>query len=194
LRLGSTTRPEWLKDRRAEGTVSIDALTVGDKTAHVSAALVIWDQGKVRFEGMDASLEDSPVSGTLTINLEGRQPQYHFEGKLEEVPYKGGSVDFEGTADAEGSGLQLLVTARAEGVFRGRSVSFAQDVDFRTATGHFDFKNAAWKLSNIEIAQGSDSLTGAGSSQSDGRLVLELITARNKQVRYSGTMVASGQP
>jgi hypothetical protein len=194
LRLGSTTRPEWLKDRRAEGTVSIDALTVGDKTAHVSAALVIWDQGKVRFEGMDASLEDSPVSGTLTINLEGRQPQYHFEGKLEEVPYKGGSVDFEGTADAEGSGLQLLVTARAEGVFRGRSVSFAQDVDFRTATGHFDFKNAAWKLSNIEIAQGSDSLTGAGSSQSDGRLVLELITARNKQVRYSGTLVASGQP
>lgn len=194
LRLGSTTLPDWLKNRRAEGTVSIDELTAGDKTVHVDQARVVWDQGKVSFEDVQASLEDSPVSGTLTINLEGRQPQYHFEGKLTELPYKGGTMDFDGTADAEGMGLQLAASARAEGTFRGRSVSFTPDADFRTATGHFEFKNAGWKLSNVEIAQGSDSLTGVGASQPDGRLVLELLTARNKQVRYSGTMLASGQP
>jgi hypothetical protein len=194
LRFGSTTLPDWLKDRHAEGTVSIDALTVGDKAVHVDAAKVIWDQGRVRFEDIDGTLEDSPVAGTLTVNLEGRQPQYHFEGNLDEVPYKGGTVDFEGSADAEGSGLQLLASARAEGIFKGRAVSFTPDADFRTATGHFDFKSAIWKLSNIEITQGTDSLTGAGASQPDGRLVLELLTGRNKQVRYSGTMLASGQP
>jgi hypothetical protein len=160
----------------------------------VDQARVVWDQGKVSFEDVQASLEDSPLSGTLTINLEGRQPQYHFEGKLTELPYKGGTMDFDGTADAEGMGLQLAASARAEGTFRGRSVSFTPDADFRTATGHFEFKNAGWKLSNVEIAQGSDSLTGVGASQPDGRLVLELLTARNKQVRYSGTMLASGQP
>ena len=52
LRIGSTTLPDWLKDRRAEGTVSIDALTVGDKTAHVETARVVWDQAQVRFEGI----------------------------------------------------------------------------------------------------------------------------------------------
>lgn len=194
LRIGSATLPDWLKDRRAEGTVSIGKLAVGDRIAHISSAQVVWDEGVVRVQGIDASLDDSPLSGTLTISLEGRQPQYHFSGSLEEVPYKGGSVDFEGSADAEGSGLQLLSTAHAEGTFTGRSVSFAPDADFRTASGHFEMKNATWKLSNIEITQGSDSLTGAGASQPDGRLVLELLTARNKQVRYSGTMVASGQP
>jgi hypothetical protein len=194
LRIGSTTLPAWLKDRRAEGTVSIEALMVGDKTVHVDPTRVVWDEAKVRFEDFEASLEDSPVTGTLSIDLEGRAPQYHFQGLLEEFPYKGGTVDFEGTADAEGSGLQLLATARAEGTFRARSVSFTPDADFRTATGHFDFKNAIWKLANIEIVQGSDSLTGAGASQPDGRLVLDLLTGRNRPVRYSGTLLASGQP
>lgn len=194
LRLSSAPLPDWLKDRRAEGIVSIDALGVGDKSAHVDSAKVIWDEGKVRFEALEGSIEESPISGTLTINLEGRQPHFHFEGRLEAVPYKGGSVDFDGTADADGSGIQLLATSRAEGSFKGRSVSFSPEADFRTATGKFEFRNALWKLSNVEITQGSDSLTGAGTSQPDGRLVLELLTARNKQVRYSGTMLASGQP
>jgi hypothetical protein len=194
LRIGSATLPDWIKDRRAEGTVSIGKLVAGDRTVHVSSAQVIWDEGIVRVQGIDASLDDSPLSGTLTVNLEGRQPQYHFSGVLEDVPYKGGTVDFMGSADAEGSGLQLLATAHAEGTFSGRAVSFTPDADFRTASGHFEMKSAAWKLSNIEITQGSDSLTGAGASQPDGRLVLELLTGRNKQVRYSGTMVAWGQP
>jgi hypothetical protein len=194
LRIGSTTIPVWLKDRRAEGTVSIGKLDLGDKTAHVDTARVVWDQGKVRFEEIQGQLEESPVKGSLTINLEGHEPQYHFKGEMDNVPYKGGLVDFEGTADAGGSGLQLAATGRAEGTFKARSVSFAPDADFRTAAGRFELKNASWKLSNMEVTQGADSLTGSGASQPDGRLVLELVTARNKQVRYSGTLVASGQP
>ncbi len=194
LRIGSTTLPDWLKDRRAEGTVSIGKLNLGDKMAHVDTARVVWDQGKVRFEDIQGQLEESPVKGTLTINLEGRQPQYHFRGEVDNIPYKGGMVDFEGTADSEGSGLQLVALGRAEGTFKARSVSFAPDADFRTAAGRFEVRNAAWKLSNMEITQGSDSLTGSGSSQPDGRIVLELVTARNKQVRYLGTLMAAGQP
>jgi hypothetical protein len=194
LRIGATTMPDWLKDRRAEGTVSIDKLDLGDRTAHVESARVVWDQGRVRFEDVQGQFEESPVKGMLTVNLEGRQPQYHFRGEMDNVPYKGGLVDFDGTADGEGSGLQLVATGRAEGTFKARSVSFAPDADFRTAAGRFELKNMAWKLSNMELTQGTDSLTGSGASQPDGRLVLELVTARNKQVRYSGTLVASGQP
>ena len=194
LRIGSTTMPDWLKDRRAEGTVSVGKLDVGDKTVHVETARVVWDQGKVRLEGIQGQIEESPVKGALTINLEGREPQYHFKGEVDNVPYKGGLVDFEGTADGDGLGLQLAATGRAEGTFKARSVSFAPDADFRTAVGRFELNNASWKLSNMELTQGTDSLTGSGASQPDGRLVLELVTARNKQVRYSGTLVASGQP
>jgi hypothetical protein len=194
LRIGSSTIPDWLKDRRAEATVSIGKLDLGDRAAHVETARMVWDQGKVRFEDIQGLLEESPVKGTLTINLEGRAPQYHFKGEMDNVAYKGGLVDFEGTADADGSGLQLAATGRAEGTFKARSVSFAPDADFRTAAGRFELKNALWKLSNMELTQGTDSLTGSGASQPDGRMVLELVTARNKQVRYSGTMMASGQP
>jgi AsmA family len=193
LRFSSAPLPAWLKGRRAEGTISIGDLNTGDKTVHITKARLLWDEARIIVDRVDATLEDSPISGTLLVNLEGRQPKYHAEGKLEDVPYKGGKLDFDGTVEAEGSGLPLLLTAHAEGSFKGRSVSFTPDVDFRTVTGRFEFKSAAWKLSNVEIVQGSDLLTGAGASQPDGKLVLDL-SSKTRQFRYSSTLLAAGAP
>ncbi len=192
LHLGSSVLPDWLKGRRAEGTISIEDLTVGDETVHIDKAQVEWDEARVKLKGLDARVDDSPLRGDLTVFLDARQPRYHFQGTLDEVPFKGGTLDFDGTADAQGGALELLGSARAAGTIKGRSVAFAPEADFRTVTGKFEMKNFAWKLSNVEITQGADSLTGGGASQSDGKLVLEL-SGRNRQYRYSGSLLASGQ-
>ena len=192
LRLSSTALPDWLKGRRAEGTIAVGQLTADDLTIHIEKAQVEWDEARVRLKDLDARVDDSPLRGDLSIYLDARQPRYHFQGRLEDVPYKGGTLDFDGSLDSQGSGAQLLTGARAQGTIKGQSVSFTPDADFRTIAGRFEWKNLVWRLSNVEVTQGADSLTGAGASQSDGKLVLEL-TGRNRQYRFSGPLLAGAQ-
>jgi hypothetical protein len=189
LRLGSAPLPEWIRARRADGTVTIGALTVGDTTVRVEAARVIWDGAQVRLAGLSALVDQAALSGELTVMLEGRAPHYRFEGKLSEVPYKGGKLDFEGSA--EGEGPDLLGSMHAEGRVHGRSIAFAPEADFRTASACFDFSEQRWKLSQVEAAQGADNYTGSGATQSDGRLTLDLAS-HGRAVHYSTQLTAPG--
>jgi hypothetical protein len=43
------------------------------------------------------------------------------------------------------------------------------------------------------VTQGADTYTGSGATQSDGRLVLDLLS-RGRQVRYSTLVAAAGTP
>ena len=43
-------------------------------------------------------------------------------------------------------------------------------------------------LSNLQVTQGADTLSGQGSSQPDGRIVLELTSGR-RQVRLTGMLL-----
>jgi hypothetical protein len=47
-----------------------------------------------------------------------------------------------------------------------------------------------WKFPGIEVLQGSDAFYGTGTTQADGRLVLDL-TNRSRQVRYTSAIVAA---
>jgi len=49
-----------------------------------------------------------------------------------------------------------------------------------------------WKFSNVEANQSGELLAGTGASQTDGRLVLELIS-RGKPLRYTGTLLTAAQ-
>jgi len=133
------------------------------------------------------------VAGDLTIDLSASAPQFHFEGEVKDVAWRGGRIDLEGVLDAEGSGLQLLETARAEGRLRGRGIAFAPEADFRAIAGDFQVGPgpARWKLSNLEVAVGPETFTGSGVSQADGRIVLDLAN-RARQVHYAGTFLAAG--
>jgi hypothetical protein len=43
------------------------------------------------------------------------------------------------------------------------------------------------KLSCLEVSQGGETLSGSGATQTDGRLVLDLLN-RGRQVRYTTSM------
>jgi acetolactate synthase regulatory subunit len=195
LRFGDAPVPEWLKARRADGTVAIGTLTFGDTRVHIDAARLLWDAAEVRLADMSAHIEQASLAGDLAIDLSGRAPHYRFEGKLGEVAYKEGTLDFEGSLDADGAGTDILASARAEGRVHGRAIAFSPDAEFRTAAACFEVSEQTggerWKLSSVEVTQGADTYTGSGATQSDGRLVLDLLS-RGRQVRYSTLLAAAG--
>jgi AsmA-like protein len=195
LRLGDGPAPDWLTARRADGTVSIGMLTFGDTQVRVDTARLLWDAAQVRLVGLGAHIDQAILAGDLAIDLSGRAPHYRFEGKLGEVTYKEGKLDFEGTLDADGAGTEILASAHAEGRVHGRGISFSPDAEFRTAAACFDVSEQTsgerWKLSSVEVTQGADTYTGTGGTQSDGRLVLDLLS-RGRQVRYSTLLAAAG--
>jgi hypothetical protein len=196
LRLGDAPVPEWLKTRRADGTVAIGSLMFGETQVRVDAARLLWDAAEVRLVDLGAHIDNASLAGDLRIDLAGRAPHYRFEGKLSDVAYKEGRLDFEGSVDADGAGVDILPSAHAEGHVRGRSIVFSADAEFRTAAACFEVREQAagerWKLSSVEVTQGAETYTGSGATMSDGRLVLDLLS-RGRTVRYSALLAASTQ-
>jgi len=206
LRFGATApAPDWLTQRQAQGTLTIKALNAGDYTLSAAPARVLWDGLAMTISGVVArlednarlengsQLEDATLAGDLNVDLAGPAPRYRFEGKLEDFAYKGGNLDFNGKIESAGLGLDLLLNAHAEGSLRGRGILFSPEVEFRSVTGRFEMKMAQgeprWKLSDLDLIQGGETYSGEGTTQPDGRLVLELAS-RGRQVRYTGTIFA----
>jgi hypothetical protein len=200
LRFGaSAPAPDWLAQRQAQGTLTIETLNAGDYSVSAQTARVLWDGLVVTISGVtaqlkdDARLEDATLAGDLRVDLSGPAPHYRFDGKLEDFAYKGGNLDFSGKIESAGLGLVLLSNVHAEGSLRGRGILFSQEAEFRSVTGRFEMKMAQgeprWKLSDLDLMQGGETYSGEGTTQPDGRLVLELAS-RGRQVRYTGTMFA----
>jgi AsmA-like protein len=194
LRFGaSAPAPDWLAQRQAQGTLTIQALGAGDYTLSAETARVLWDGLAVTISGIEGKLEDATLAGDLRVDLSGPAPRYRFEGKLEDFAYKGGNLDFSGKIESAGLGLDLWSNLRAEGSLRGRGILFSPEAEFRSVTGRFEMKMAQgeprWKLSDLDLIQGGETYSGEGTNQPDGRLVLELAS-RGRQVRYTGTMFA----
>ncbi len=200
LRLSAPPVPDWLKARRADGTISIGSLSAGNTTVSVNQARLLWDAGIVRLSGIDATflsstlstanLADASLTGDLETDLSGGVPHYRFDGKLNDVPYKGGKLDFDGAFDAEGEGLALLDSLHAEGHLRARSIAFSSDADFLAASACFELQGLRWKFGSVEVNQGGETYFGTGGSQPDGRLVLDVVRG-SRSVRFSGPLLAA---
>jgi hypothetical protein len=198
LRLGAHAPvPAWLKAVRTEGAVSIGTLTAGDLKLRGITAQVKWNGPSVLLSELSASSELTDLAGDLGVDLITGTPHYHFDGKVVNIAYKGGELDLEGILDAEGEGLDLLESARAEGTLRGRSILFAPDTEFRAVKARFEMQGGGaasrWKLSNVEVNQSGEALAGTGASQADGKLVLELVS-RGRPLRYTGTLFTITSP
>jgi len=198
LRLAPSPPPNWLKARRADGTVSIGALAFGDTVVRLDRARILWDATQVRLAGLDghvldADTDQAAIAGDMEVGLDRGAPHFKFDGTVAGVPYKGGTLDFEGTLEADGMSTQLLESARAEGRVRGRSINFASDAEFRTANACFSLLGSpsgpVWRLGEVEAVQGGEIYTGTGVSQPDGKLVLDLSRG-GRPVRFAAALLA----
>ena len=138
LRLGTAgAAPEWLTQRNAEGTVSIQALTVNDTRLSVNSARLVWDGPAVKVSGIQGKIGDAALAGELRVDLSGREPSYRFDGELDDFAYKGGKLNFNGRVTAAGTGVALLASLKAEGRLRGRAIAFSPGAEFRRVAGRF---------------------------------------------------------
>ena len=188
LRLGTAgAAPQWLSQRTAEGTVSIQALMVDDTRISVNSARLVWDGPAVKVSGIQGKVGDAALDGELRADLSGREPSYRFDGDLNDFAYKGGKLNFNGRVTGAGTGVAFLASLKAEGRLRGRAIAFSPGTEFRRVAGRFQATISAsglrWKLSDLELTQGSDSYSGAGATQADGGLVLDLSSG-GRQVVY----------
>lgn len=197
LRIGSEAAPpEWLAKRSAEGDVAIQSLDVNGHKLRASAVHIVWEGSSVRIKSSNARLDDALLAGELRVNLAAASPAFHWDGTLSGFPWKGGAVDFTSTADAAGKGREILASVRAEGTFRGRTIAFSPEAEFRQSKGRFWVHmvngSALWDLSELELQQGADTYTGRGVTQAGGKIILDLVGA-GRQVRYTGWLAGPPQ-
>ncbi len=104
---------------------------------------------------------------------------------------QGGELDFKYGFDTRRTRTGAQPSSlHAEGHLRARSIAFSTDADFSSAAACFEVQGLRWKLGSVEVTQGGETYFGTGSSQPDGRMVLDLVKGA-RQVRFSGPLVAT---
>lgn len=191
FRLRTPPAPEWLRDRKVEGTVSIEKLTVLDQVWKVGKARVDWNGTSVRLLEIEAKRDDVAAVGQIAVNLGGSVPHYRLTGKMGDIEYKGGTLGFEGILETRGVRSEVLTNAHAEGTFEGENLAFSAEMEFKSIGGAFEWNPPLrFRLKNIQAGQGFENYTGQGATQPDGRLVLDLSSGK-RQVKVAGTLSAA---
>jgi hypothetical protein len=212
MRLGvNSSVPDWLAQRKVEGSASIGTLRVGgtllsgDYKFSVDAPHLAWEGASVHFSPLNARLLDAGAPGAATvlkadlaIDLLPAAAQYRWKGKLADVPYKGGRLDFDGIAEAVGEGPAMLASLHATGMLSGRAIAFSPGALFRAATGQFEVSwqgtSPRWKFTDVAVIKGNEVFTGQGASAADGKIVLDLKNP-DKSVQYTDSLAsASAKP
>jgi hypothetical protein len=89
-------------------------------------------------------------------------------------------------------GIDASANLLADGKFQARAVSITPET-FRTASGLFDLSvnrlGPQIRLSDVQAALGSEKFNGAGSTQPDGQLQVEM-SSTTRAMRVSGTVAA----
>ncbi len=179
LRIRRAPAPDWVRSRHLDASFDIASLTAAGIPLGSLQGRFAWDGAALVFSPLDWTYQDAEGSGRLAVSL-GGPPQFRLSGRVDRLPWRGGTLSFNGSLNASGSGLALLRSAAAEGDFSAASVLLAPDAPFDQIAGAFRLSSAELHLDNLQASQGPDSFTGQGASQPDGRILLELSSVRRQ--------------
>jgi hypothetical protein len=184
--------PKWLEERDADITVHVPVLMNDESLLGELRAHAIWRGASIDVSNLEWRLDNTRATGKMAVNLAKAEPAYQLNGAIENFDYRGGQLDVDGEFMTRGTGPDLLLNLRSTGTFEGRGIVLAPDADMRAVSGAYRVAAAngipRLLLSNVQVSQGADTLTGQGSSQPDGHLVLELMSGR-RQVRLTGMLL-----
>jgi AsmA family len=192
FRLRDQPLPKWLEERDADITVQVPALLNGESQIGELRAHAIWRGPSINVSDLEWHLENTHAAVKMTVNLAKADPSYQLSGTIENFDYRNGQLDVDGDFVTSGTGADLLLNLRSTGTFEGRGIVLAPDAEMRAVSGAYRVAAAngipRLLLSNLQVSQGGDTLTGQGASLPDGHLVLDLTTGR-RQVRLTGLLL-----
>jgi len=182
FRRPATPQPKWLEDRKLDATIQIASLLAPDAPLGRVRTHLLWDGTSLDFNTVDCRLDRMHFTGKIALNVSGATPRYHVDASVENLEYRNGQLDVDGTVDTSGIGADLLLNARSDGTFTGRGIAWNAEALMRDISGSYRMETVAGiprlTLSNVEATEGPEVLTGQGVSQPDGRLVLDLRCLR----------------
>lgn len=190
LRFRRSALPDWLRTRRAEGTVRIGTLMAGDIALRAVRTNVVWTGGAVQFSDFGARLDEGSMTGDMTADLTQSEPEYTYSGQIRNAAWRGSYFDVIGSGKGSGTGAALLLSLQSEGKFTARALSVGPEYPFRTVSGGYLFwasrAGPQVKLTAVEAAIGAERFEGEGSAQ-DGRLQVDLASS-GRTVRLNGSV------
>jgi hypothetical protein len=185
--LGRTRVPDWLRQRRLEGSIQIADLEFPGLHLENLRARMLWDVTKVDLAAIDARIEGARVAGTLNVVLGAQTPSYKLAARVRGWSWQTGRVDIEGTVQTSGVGSQLLANLKSEGSFSGAGL------DFGTLSGGYAVTwtptAARLRLTDLSLRTEDGIFVGGGATQDDGRLLI-ILTNGAKEMRMTGTLAA----
>ncbi|MBV9084970.1 MAG: AsmA family protein [Acidobacteriaceae bacterium] len=179
-RLGVRPRtiPPWLAERNLQGDISIGQLSMNGVNLGSLRSRIVWRGPNIEFSWFQLQLAEGVVQANGTMDVGSNYPRLRFTASVTGFPWRGGTLSAEGkfqTIATAGDALQRL---RGEGTFSGQDLSLSAEDLFDSASGSFQLSFASgWpdlRLSDIQASQGDDAWTGVASTQSDGKLVIDL--------------------
>jgi AsmA protein len=184
--------PKWLEERDADIALQVANLKNGDSTVGDLSAHALWRGASITLSNLEWHLDSMHATGNMSVNLAKAEPSYDLIGTVENFDYRNGQLDIDGQLQSSGIGPELLLNLRSKGTFDGRGIMLASDTEVREVSGSYRLGGMSGvgrlQLSNVQVLQGGETLTGQGASQPDGHIVLELASGR-KQVRLTGMLL-----
>ena len=191
LNFGRAPLPDWLNNRRVEGTVQIGSLDAGDYRWEKLRGRVVWDGAQAEFSDLTGRFAEGAFSGRAAVDLSAAEPVYHLIARLKSVDWNGGKLNAELSADAAGTGEALLASLRSEGSFSGQGFDSEPLDQFQLIEGCYVFAAVAraprLRLTDLRLSAGKELFIGQGATQDDGRLLVQLSSPA-RQLNVSGSL------
>jgi len=191
LRLGRPAVPDWLAAREGDAILDIGAFTLGDMRVESLHTRLIWDATDVQAMELEGRFRNGELRGRLAADLSGFPPLYSVGLHLRSADWSDGKLEVTLNARTSGIGMELWPNLRGDGFLNGKSISLNPDVQFQDVSGCYEFALARGiprlRFTGVQATLEDESFFGQGSSQPDGRVVLELSNGA-RQVRVSGTL------
>jgi hypothetical protein len=186
---GRSTLPAWLRERKVEGTVQIDDLSLGGFHIEGLRTRLLWVAERVDLSAIQATVGRAALTGNLAIGLRSARPSYRLTAKVKGLDYLTGKLDAEGTVESFGSGTQLLTNLSSEGTFTGAGWDLGAETAYRSAAGTY---HLSWgpsgprlHLTDVSLRDTEETYTGNGATQENGHVIV-LLTNGSREVRVSG--------
>lgn len=197
FRFGRRSLPSWLAHRNLEADVAIGQLSVAGNQLGPAKAHLVWTGPEINGTAIRVELPQGAIVASGSIDLSNIRPRYSLSGEATGLPVKGGFVDVSGKLTSSGQGSDVLANLRASGNFEGQDLEASDDVNFTSIRGQYTFSVESGRpnlrLTGISAQQLDETWQGAGASDKDGSLVLQLASGA-RQLRVSSSLRPEENP
>lgn len=189
--LGINPLPTWLTARNLEGDLLVDRLFAEAQPLGALNTHFLWQGANLELTDLALNLLHGRISGHGAVDLGSYIPRWKFLASASDYPWGGGSLSAEGRFSSAGVGKDLLRNLTGEGSFTGQDLALSPNDNFENISGLFRFSfGGGWpdlRLSEIQALQNGDQWVGEGSTQSNGKLLVDLAH-EGRQVHFVSSL------